>query len=88
MDSPTDNQKPHDMEIKEITDPPVTTSEDAPFIPPAGPCDVGDIVRYGKKWMILGTDQKWYEGQGPDDFTIKLCRFEGADFYRYAYPLR
>ncbi|KAF7869914.1 hypothetical protein EAF04_004698 [Stromatinia cepivora] len=80
MASPMDKGNPNDMEIEAVEGTPTTN---APFIPPAGVWDVGDIVRHGKdKWMILGSDQQWHEGKGPEDFDIDSCGFEEADFFR------
>ncbi|TGO21475.1 hypothetical protein BPAE_0217g00070 [Botrytis paeoniae] len=78
MTTPKDNRKSTNMEISTITASPI----DTPFIPPAGHCDVGDIISYNKKWMILKSDGQRHETNEPMDFEIKFCGFEIADFFR------
>ncbi|EDN99245.1 predicted protein [Sclerotinia sclerotiorum 1980 UF-70] len=71
------------METETDEGTPTTSPTDAPFIPPAGVCDVGDIVRHGKdELMVLGSDQKWHEGEGPSDFEVKFSKYEKADLFR------
>ncbi|KAF7865535.1 uncharacterized protein EAF02_009958 [Botrytis sinoallii] len=81
--SPKDNRKTTNMEISTITASPTASPIDTPFVPPKGPCDVGDIVSYNKKWMTLKSDGQWHETEGPDDFEINFCGFKDADFFRY-----
>ncbi|KAF7910442.1 hypothetical protein EAE99_011216 [Botrytis elliptica] len=83
MTSPKDNRKTTNTEISTITASPTASPIDTPFVPPKGPCDVGDIVSYNKKWMTLESDGQWHETEGPDDFEIKFCGFKNADFFRY-----
>ncbi|KAF7947943.1 hypothetical protein EAE96_009013 [Botrytis aclada] len=83
MTSPKDNRKSTSVEISKITALSTPSPLDTPFIPPKGPCDVGDIVSYNQKWMTLKIDGQWHETEGPDDFDVKFCGFENADFFRY-----
>ncbi|TGO31510.1 hypothetical protein BHYA_0616g00020 [Botrytis hyacinthi] len=79
MNSPRDNKQTTNMEISTISASPTASTS---FVPPKGPCDVGDIVSYNHKWMTLKSDEQWHETEGPDNFDIKFCGFEDADFFR------
>ncbi|KAI9644342.1 hypothetical protein NHQ30_007699 [Ciborinia camelliae] len=83
MASSTDNVNSNDMEIEIVANTTNASTSTTPFSPPAGSCDVGDIIRHGKdKWMILGNDQEWHEGEGPEDSIIKFCNWQEAEFFR------
>ncbi|TGO50087.1 hypothetical protein BCON_0192g00140 [Botryotinia convoluta] len=84
MTSPQDNKKTSNMERSTITASLTASPIDTPLIPPTGPCDIGDIVSYNQKWMILKSDGQWHEtNKSSMDFEIKFCGFEDVDFFRY-----
>ncbi|THV50334.1 hypothetical protein BGAL_0155g00210 [Botrytis galanthina] len=80
MNPPRDNRQTINMGSSTIAASPTAST---PFIPPKGPCDVGDIISYNHKWMTLKSDGQWLETKGPDDFNIEFCGFKDADFFRY-----
>ncbi|TEY36328.1 hypothetical protein BOTCAL_0558g00060 [Botryotinia calthae] len=60
-----------------------TESKDTSFTPPTGHWDVGDTIRYGdKKWMILRSDHKWHEHEGPEEYMLENSGIQTIEFFR------